>query len=398
MTTTARISGISLFILLPLLTPLLSPTPCRAQTSGYKIFGRVTTVDDRTVKGYITWGEGQMYWTDFFRAAKPDNPYARYFNGRGVSFPGSGTVPPAHAFACRFGEIKSIRQTIYDRIELQIKDGNIIELTKGGHEDIGIPLSIHAADEGTVILPWDKISKIEFMQADLPDSGKNGQPITGIVKTSQGIYKGFVSWDNNTKRTLDDSLDGNTSGGKKTIPFREIRQIVKTRNACKVVTKEGGELEMRETGSDVTVSMPNVGTVNIPWKHVEIFEATDEEEVHAPSYNDFPLPKRLYGQVKTKGGTTLRGILAFDLDEAMNFELLEGRNDHIFYEIPLRHVRRIEPKNYKYSLITLTNNGRVSLGEEEDVDARNCGVLLFSPRETPVYIPWQEIEEITFTH
>lgn len=379
---------------------------CNAQTSSYKIFGQVTTVDNQQIKGYITWGKKQMYWTDLFHATKPNNPYTYYFKNSGVLFSNNNMqshTPPTHVFICRFGDIKSIQQTTYNKIELQVKDGNIIELTKGAYQDIGSTLTLYSESEGNTIVKWDKISKIEFMEADLPDNMSNNIPITGIVKTPQGIYKGIITWDND-ERTLDALLDGRTASGEKSIPFQNIQKIVKADNACRVTLQEGNELQMwgsndvNNQNRGLTVSMPNIGNVKIPWKNFEAFEAVRLEEIRTLSYTDFANPQRLSGEVKIKNGQTHQGIIVFDLDEAMNFEILDGCNDNIIYEIPFKYVKSIEPKNYKYSYITLTNNGTLSLGEKEDVDARNSGLLVFSPQNTPTYIPWKEIEQITFHH
>lgn len=392
-----------LFFLCILSCVSISPS-CHAETNGYKIFGEVTTVDNQTVKGYITWGNRQMYWTDIFHADKLNNPYAHYFKNSGVQFINNtmqSSTPPTHVFICRFGNIKSIRQNTYNRVELQVKDGNIIDLTKGKHLDIGVSLNVYSPSEGNTNIHWEKISKIEFMEADQPDNRLHDVPITGIVKTSQGIYKGIITW-NNDKRTQNALLDGMTSSGKNSVPFHSIRQITKTNNACKIALKEGRELEMwgsndiNNQNRGILVSMPNIGTVYVPWKNFEMFEAVGLNEVRMLSYNDFTAPKRLSGSVKMKNGQTQQGILVFDLDEAMNFEILDGSNDNISYAIPFKYVKSIEPKNYKYSFITLTNNGALSLGDKEDVDARNSGLLIFSPNETPVYVPWKEVGQITF--
>lgn len=381
---------------------ILNGSVCHAEISSYKIFGQITTIDNQQIKGYITWSGKQMYWTDLFYAVKPNNPYASFFKNSGILFYNNNIkspVPPNHLFTCRFGNIKSIQQVTYDKIELQVKDGHIIELTKSIYQNSGTPIRIYSEKEGHSVIKWDKISKIEFMEADLPDN--SNAPITGIVKTSQGIYKGIITWDHD-ERTLDDLLNGKTSQGEKSIPFRNIQKITKTNNACKVRLKEGYELNMWGTNDvnnqnrGIIVNMPNIGNVRIPWKNFEAFEAVSLNEINTLTYNDFTAPERLYGKVKIKNGQIHQGIIVFDLDEAMNFEILDGCNDNITYEIPFTNIKSIEPKNYKYSFITLSNNETFGLGEKVDVDARNNGLLLFSHQDIPTYIPWKEIEKITF--
>ena len=58
-----------------------------------RIYGEVTTVMNRKICGYITWGKN-LYWTDIFTAGKIGNPYMRYRDimGDNVSVMG-GEIP-----------------------------------------------------------------------------------------------------------------------------------------------------------------------------------------------------------------------------------------------------------------------------------------------------------------
>lgn len=377
------------------------------RTSGenYRIFGEVTTVDNQTYSGYITWGNRKMFWTDLFRATKLTNPYAVYFKNSGITFPVNGNrqdTPPTHLFECRFGDIKSVRLTYYDKIELTIRDGNTIELVKGADSDIGSMLTVQPADNDCISLKWDKISNIEFkaIPENMAASSSN-QPITGIIQTNQGLYKGLITWDMEEK-TLDALLDGRTRNGERSIAFRHIQKIIKNTNGCQVIYKDGktedmwGSHDVNNQNRGIAVSMPNTGNVIIPWSNFESFEAVPLSEIQGLSYENFPSPQRLSATIKLRNKERIQGIIAYDLDESMNFEILDGKNDNITYCIPFRYVRSIEPKNYKYSFVTLKNGSSLSLGETQDLDAANSGILLFSADPVPLYIPWKEIESITF--
>ena len=49
--------------------------------------------------------------------------------------------------------------------------------------------------------------------------------------------------------------------------------------------------------------------------------------------------------METRDGLSLEGVLVYDLDEAMDFELLDGQNGNISYRVPFKYVQEIEPKN-----------------------------------------------------
>jgi sporulation protein YlmC with PRC-barrel domain len=58
-------------------------------------------------------------------------------------------------------------------------------------------------------------------------------------------------------------------------------------------------------------------------------------------------------------------------------------------------LAEISPKNWEYSSIKLTNGSSLILGESQDVSDQNEGMIVFE-KGTPIYIPWDKIEKITF--
>lgn len=376
----------------------------KAQSKDYRLSGRVTTVENQILEGYITWSGNKMFWIDFFEASKLNNPYTHYFNpGDGIQFHNNGALsfkPPVHSFICRFGNIKKIRLTAYEQIELQIKDGSSIELKKGTYTSIGLPITINTGSEN-VTVKWEKISEIEFKTVNSADSNTYHIPITGVVRSNQGLYKGLISWDMDEK-IAENTLDGKSASGDVSIAFRNILKIEKKKNSYQLLLSGNKEIEVWGT-NDVNnqnrgtiVNMPNIGLVSIPWNNFEFMETTGLNEMNILSYQDFNNPERLYGEVETQNGKKVSGILAYDLDETMDFEVLDGKNDNISYKIPFKYIRSIEPKNYKYSFITLKNGNTLSLGDGPDVNDENSGIIVFSANQDPTYIPWNEIKLIKF--
>lgn len=382
---------------------IILPSICIAQQKDFRLYGHIYTVNNTVHTGYITWGTS-MYWLDVFRARKPNNPYTQYFNSSdAIMFRNSGQdspIPPIHEFACRFGNIKSITPLSNSKAELEIKDGNTIQLIRTNN-NIGSNIGVYTADNSYLTIKWEKISKIEFASpaGDSINFTQN-QPICGIIKTNQGIYKGFITWDKDEK-TTEGTLDGHSPAGYQNIPFGMIQKITKNRNGSKVILKNGKEYDMWGTNDvndqnrGIIVNMPNIGLVTIPWKNFEIFESLDIRDIDSPSYSDFGLPQRIYGEVLTNKGETYTGYMAYDLDEAMDFELLDGKNDNIAYEIPFKFIGSIEPKNYKYSFVTLTKGTSLSLGDNVDVNNDNSGILIFPTNGIPVYIAWKQVKLVT---
>ena len=83
----------------------------------------------------------------------------------------------------------------------------------------------------------------------------------------------------------------------------------------------------------------------------------------------------------------------YDLDEAMDFELLDGQNGNISYRIPFKYVREIEPKNYKYTWVKLSGEPNWCWGRC-DVTAANDGILIFRTGGEVVYVRWRDVKRV----
>jgi len=87
--------------------------------------------------------------------------------------------------------------------------------------------------------------------------------------------------------------------------------------------------------------------------------------------------------------------LIFDIDEKWEVEFIDGKDDTVKYQIPIRYIDRIVPKNKTYSQLYLKNGEILLLGEGQDVSYKNDGVLIFmSGKEKPRLIDWKNIIEI----
>ena len=172
----------------------------------FRLFGEVATVDNQIYRGFISWGGIKNYWIDFFEASKPQNPYSSFFSDSDEVFFNNGTqilsTPPRHIFSCRFGNIKSIRPTDEKEVLLQLKNGYEFTLIKGNSKDIRTNIQVTTPVE-TVSIKWDHISEIHFMSADSNAVAPHLNQVAGIVKSSQGIYKGLINWNYNSQKSIE---------------------------------------------------------------------------------------------------------------------------------------------------------------------------------------------------
>lgn len=368
----------------------------------YRIFGEISTVENKTYEGFITWAGTKNYWIDFFEGSKPTNPYSRYFNEEeGVYFHNNGrssTQPPVHVFSCRFGNIASIRPTADNQAEVELKNGDKILVVKGNTPDINASVLI-ANDSNTLRLRWDYISEVRFREAPATLTPPAVSQVAGIVKSSQGFYKGLITWNytptmnaerfNRDNAILQKVKSIGRPKGNRPMPLLEI---IPANKYSKETVRTN--VAMRAPLENVMVNMPNVGSVIVAANRFIQMDLIPISELNLLSYNAFHAPETLKGTVTTRNNEKITGLLAYDLDEDLNVESLDGKNNNITYRIPFRYIRSIEPKNYKYSFITLRNGSTLSLGEAPDVNQENSGIIVRDDEDIPVYILWDEVKSV----
>ncbi|MBN2414314.1 hypothetical protein JXO52_00650 [bacterium] len=385
-----------------------------AQSDQCFIYGRVTTISDNVYVGAIRWNDEELYWSDYFNSEKYENEFIRDLSdvqreklnrsGRSISILGltirTGAVAHTHTFACQFGDIASLELRGRDLVELELKNGEIFELS-GGSNDIGSPIRILDRELGELEIKWGRIDRIEFMPTPARLEMKFGSPLFGTVETKREEFTGFVQWDHD-ERLSEDNLDGHTEDGAISIPFTKIRSIEKQANGCMVTVTSGRELyltdsnDVNDDNRGIIVTVPGMGRVDIPWYLFRSVRFDHDAGATACRYEDFRDPARLAGVVTTKDGVSYEGRLVYDLDEYMDIEMLDGEDGGLVYQIPFRHIAEIRPKSYSYSLVILRNGLELLLGESQDVTDKHDGVLVLSGDDTRMYLPWDSIEGIRF--
>jgi len=115
------------------------------------------------------------------------------------------------------------------------------------------------------------------------------------------------------------------------------------------------------------------------------------------SFDSFTAPKFKAGTVKQLNDSEVSGRIIYDIDEALDFEIIEGKENGIEYSIMLKNIKKITPRNSDYSMIELVSGKSFLLGDGRDVSDSNAGVLVFMKgKKEPAYVPWRRIDQIIF--
>lgn len=391
------------------------------------IYGKVTTVSGDEYTGPIKWGgkgaqKPEVFWVEVLNGTKASNDFLKHLSKSEVkelsgkeegnswlnidlgvlSIWDDKYSDSPHEFKARFGDIKSIEPTRRSRARITFKNGASLEVTGSNSEDIGGSVGVYDYEIGEVMLSWSRVEKVEFMES--PDNLRDGfgKPIYGKVNAGRkGTFQGQIEWGGD-ERFLEETIDGKDRNGDKKVPFRSIQKIEKGRGGSEITLKSGrtlfitGTNDVNEQNSGIVINDPNIGQVKIAWRDFVEIEMTDDESL-VMSYNDFASSQGLSATVVTINGDEHQGLVAFDLDEAWEFELLDANDDRAEYQIVFRNIKSIVPKNSSYSMVELRNGERLLLGEHRDVSSSNAGVLVYpSKNADPIYIKWSKIDEIIF--
>lgn len=409
--------------LLVIIGIMLMCIPAFSQDEGF-IYGKVYTEDDRVYEGPIRWGKEEIYWVDLFNASKERNEHLRFlsehdrerldernsemfsWDGRASRWFGgtwhNSDPDYTHQFSCQFGEIKSIRPTGKEYAELELRNGQKVEVSGEGYNDIGLDVRVADKELGEVEIHWGRIDRVEFANAPSRIEMNFGQPLYGTVEVFGDKYTGYIQWDHD-ERISTDKLDGDSEDGKVSIQFEKIRSIERKGNRSLVTLKSGRELwldgsnDVSSGHRGVIIMNKDFPSIDVPWNEFEKVVFEDKNPGPVATYKDFSNQKELMGKVITVEGKSYSGRIVYDLDEAYNYELLQGKDGDVEFTTAFRDVKRITTKSTHRCLVELRNGKKITLDDAQDVNERNQGVLVFeSGKSDPKYIPWHEVSEIEF--
>lgn len=395
----------------------LLPCLLSAQDQQGFIYGKVITVDEKEYTGMIRWGVEEAFWDDLFVSRKATTEALEYLSPQHIQVLRQKEEPQQlqwdfmslwnnplpnhkHAFRCRFGDIRSIEVTGESTARLTFKDGNLLDVEGGS--DVGGKVYVHDTEGERTRLEWERVDKIVFSQTPMTPLPAKVSALYGTVLTTQGAFTGYIQWDDEECLSTD-QLEGKNEQGKFSFRFGEVSEIRIEEESARVSLFSGREYllggtdDLSERNHGIIVKHMEVGRIFIPWEEFRFVKFQQQVEVSGPGYDDFLAPSALHGNIFTNDGQTFSGKLVFDLDEQLDIETIEGKQDGIRYFLPLRNISTIERRNHKYCAISLLDGDKLFLGQEHDVSDDNWGVLVWTDtKERPTYLTWDRIKHIDF--
>lgn len=388
------------------LAALSLPQPAAASQDvrGY-LYGTIETSSGNSYTGLLRWGREEAFWDDHFNASKQDEPatgslprgYRRQQRkvevfGLEVSGPWERAWSQRQLIV-RFGDLQEIRPRGSDRADLVLRNGETLRID-GGSNDLGGKITVWDASVGKIDVEWSRIRSIRF--AATPATARpEGQRLWAKVRSTSGAFAGYLQWDKEEALTVD-LLDGDTDDGDVSIPMGRIRAIErKSRRSSRVELVDGRVLELSGTNDvdssnrGIVIEDARFGRVELPW---DVFERADIEiaKDSGRGYDEYPALGEIRAKVTLRGGKTRQGRIAYDLDETYLWEMLNGNQDDVDYDIPFARVKQIRPLGRR-SEVVLDNGEKLRLEGQTDVGEDHAGIAFLDGGEDD-YVRWDDVE------
>ncbi len=384
-----------------------------AQDARSYLYGTVVTDSGKEFTGFLRWGKEELFWHDLFNSNKEQSDQYKVnkekestglwsrFEWDLSSIWKNKYSSSTHLFSCMFGDIKTLRLFRGDRVDLEMKNGTVLHLS-GGSNDIGATIRLEDYELGVMKFKWSHIDEIRFFEAPAGAQPGYGSPLYAQVETRRnGTFTGYIKWDLD-ERSGEDILDGESRYRDEEIPFKNITSIEKDGNGSLVTLRSGKALYLDDSNDvddgnrGIRVYVEDIGNIEISWRQFERITFQDDPG-KAPAYSDFVEPAGLMAEVDTYDDGIHTGIIVFDMDEMWEIETLDGNDNDLEYQIPFKNISRIVPKNSAYSMVYLHRGEPLLLGDSQDVNNRNDGLLLFKTgTKKPMTIKWKDIADISF--
>jgi hypothetical protein len=381
-----------------------------ADSSG-RLYGKLTTVGGDVCEGLIRWDKNEASWSDILNGAK--ELHRSHSSDRrhekivvfGITIGDRWNVEDASSVqsgVC-FGHIKTIEPLHGDAVRLTLKSGEQVRL-EGGSTDIGDEsrgIVIEDSKEGEIEFDWDEVESVELLQGPANLTSEFGERLYGTMTTRHGDeYTGWVSWDADELFT-NDVLDGEHKDHTRKIAFDKIKSIARRNSDEAVITlTNGDEIVLGETNDvddsnrGIAVYDPAIGQITADWDEFEKLEL--KSPAAAIAYDRFDGGRRLEGTVYTGDGEKHTGAIRWDDDEEFTWEMLDGEDREVAFDIEFGNVKEIKPVGFHAATVTLWDGRSFKLRGTNDVDDDNNGIYVRSNDGKKVEIEWDEVDRVEF--
>ena len=207
--------------------------------------------------------------------------------------------------------------------------------------------------------------------------------IFGVTVYSEGDYDYIIS--------SNMAQSGLRMGHIKELVVDGDDEVVLVLKSGEEVFLENGSGDIGDDNREILVDTQDEGIIEFYWDDIEKVEFMKTPD------RTTKFGTRLYGTAVTRRGDQFTGYISWDMDEAFDEDILDGRDRHRKRKIRFSSIASIERRSPSSALVTLKNGERLRLDETNDVNSGNRGIVVADPALGRVKITWDDFDYIEFT-
>ncbi len=386
------------------------------------IYATVQFPDGETHTGYLRWVKEEATWDDLFHCGYRESPWTEFIDAEAFKkdkrdhfYQSHGLIkrvvyalrqddldiPGWRMFLIRIGDIQRFEIHAGKDDYIIVADGSKHRI--GGYaNDDGSDLWLYEKNQEPLRISWNDLVSIDFHPTP-DDHPPYATRLFGTVETNEGSFTGPIMWDKSECLSID-QLDGKNDQGKISLAMGDIHSIRKQDNQSVFVEmKDGRAFEMFGSNDvdhgnrGIWVLTPDFGWVDISWKVFQKATFAPKPGCGSP-HSDFGHNQPLRGKIELEDGTTRQGRLVYDLDEGFSWDIFNGTQNQISYDIPFTMITRIVRLDNETSRVHLRSGHSLELSQNQDTGVKHGGVLVFNEDESAAdYFPWGQIAAVEFS-
>jgi len=204
-------------------------------------------------------------------------------------------------------------------------------------------------------------------------------------------FLGFhISWTEGEDNPPTTATSGIRFGHIRSLAVAGDDRALLTLKSGEEVELEGGSTDLGDGLRGLVVEDAERGQVELRWRDLDVVEFM------APPATSTAPARRLYGTLRTREGDEFTGFVAWDTDEILTSDVLDGLERRRDREIPFGEIAAIERESASSARVILAGGEEMVLRGTNDVDESNRGISVSDPGLGQVTVSWDEFDEVAF--
>ena len=243
----------------------------------------------------------------------------------------------------------------------------------------------HWADflDGQKEIPWEHVREAER----LDDEFRRLRELERSISLP-GLR---ISWDEDDEDDPLTAASGIRFGHVTSIEVLDERRALLRLKSGEEMSLRGGSTDLGRSFRSLVVEDSGRGEVELRWR-----DLARVDFMSAPANRQAPTAGRLRGTLRTRGGAVLTGFVAWDLDETLTTDILDGRDGRRRHEVEFGRIARIERDGSTRARVTLRSGEVITLRGTNDVNAENRGIEITDPTLGRMVVRWDQFESLAF--